>query len=241
MPEPSNPLRIVQNVLRHATKSEEAKHKRVPSAGLDPRLVELRAFQVRRIANTYRDFAAQAQYAAAMRFFLEDLYAPRDFTQRDHDAARAYAFLNKFVPADMLRLAADALELTRLSNTLDETVLRVFTQELSGNAALTPELYAEAYRRSNTYAERQLQIELLGKVMSDSAETAHMLLTGPALRMAKAPAYAAGWNEMYDFLERGHAAFAKVKQADTFLQAIEERETKIMQRIAARDPHPFRE
>jgi hypothetical protein len=240
VPKLANPLHVVQNVLHHAQSSEDAKHKRVESAGLSPQMVQLREFQVRRIANTYRDFAAQPQYAPAMKFFLEDLYAARDFTQRDHDAERAHTFLRKIVPADMLQLATEAIELTGLSNALDETMCRILVSELNWRGELTPALYGEAYRRSNNYAERQRQIELLESVMHDAAETAHMLLTGPAMRMAKAPAYAAGWHEMYDFLERGHQAFAKVKQPDALLDAIEERETKIMRRIAAGEPNPFR-
>lgn len=234
-----NPLKVVQSLLKEAGTNEEAKHKVVASAGLDPQLAKVREFQGQRIAQTYRDFAAQPQFAGVMRFFLEDLYAARDFTQRDHDVQRAHNFLSKVVPAEMLQLATDSIELTQLSNTLDEKLARIAFGELKLKGKVTAEGYAEAYRRSDAYAGRERQIELLVNVMGDAAKTAHMLLSGAALRMAKGPAKAAGWDEMYGFLERGHQAFAKVKQPETFLEAIEERETRIMKKIARGEKKPF--
>lgn len=234
-----NPLRVMQNVLHDVRNSEEAKHKKVTGAGLDPALARVREFQSKRIAQTYRDFAAQPQYAPLMKFFLEDLYAARDFTQRDHDVERAHNFLSKLVPAEMLTLTTDSIELTQLSRTLDERLLEVLTHELNAPKKLTPQIYAEAYRRSDRYPDRERQIDLLVKVMGDAAQTAHLRISGPALLMVKGPAKAAGWDELFGFLERGHHAFAKVKKPEVFLEAIEERETKIMARIQRGDKNPF--
>ncbi len=240
MKDKSNPLRIVQNVLHHAQKSDDAKHRRVESARLPPQMLELRAFQVQRIKQTYRDFGAQPQYAPVLEFFTNDLYGPRDFSQRDYDAKRVHDFLSKFVPVEMLKLTTDALELTQLSYALDEAMLHVLTTQLQFESNLTAGLYAEAYRRCDNYPARERQINLLATAMRDSADTAHMPLSGVALKLAKGPAHAAGWHELYAFLERGHHAFAQVKHPELFLEAIEEREYVIMQRIAARDPNPFR-
>lgn len=239
MPDKANPLRVVQNVLQHARKNKEVTHVLVESAGISPSLACVRDFQARRIAETYRDFTVQPRYAPVMQFFLEDLYAARDFSQRDHDAERAYHFLSKVVPADMLILVTDAIELTRLSNALDQDLLHVLEKELDFHDKLTEKLYAEAYRRCKNYAARQHQIELLVNVMRDAAEAARFPLSGAALRMVKGPAHAAGWHEMYAFLERGHHAFGKIKNPKDFLEAIQARETKIMQQIEARAPHPF--
>lgn len=235
-----NPLRVVQDVLHEAQTSQDAQHRRVEGAGLSPQMAELRLFQVERIAQTYRDFAAQPQYALVMQFFQNDLYAPRDFSQRDHDAQRVHDFLKKFMPAEMLKLASDAIELTRLSYTLDEAMLRVLVEQMRWKTGVTLALYAEAYRRCNNVPLREKQIELLVTVMKDSADTARMPLTGVALKLAKGPAHAAGWHELFAFLERGNQAFAKVKHPEKFREAIEERESEIMHRIMARNPDPFR-
>lgn len=238
MPE-KNPLRVVRNVLDEATKSQDAKHVRVTPTGLDPQLARVREFQVDRIANTYRDFTAQSQYAPVMQFFQEDLYGARDYTQRDHDAERLHNFLQKFFPAEMLKLSSDAIQLSRLTNSLDATLLRVLVEQLNFSDTVTPDLYAEAYRRSDNIPDREHQIELLVVVMGDAAKTAHMLLTGPALKLAKGPAHAAGWHEMFEFLERGHHAFSRVKKPQVILDAIRTRETQIMRAIQSHKPDPF--
>lgn len=240
MKKPGNPLRAIQDVLDNVKHSEEAKHQQVESAGLSPQMARLREFQCNRIGQTYRDFVAQPQYAPVMDFFLSDLYGARDFTQRDHDATRAHNFLKKFVPAEMLKLATDAIELTEASNALDKTLLDVLIRELKFGETLTDSMYAEAYRRCNNYSEREYQIKLLVNVMRDAAKASQMLVASPALRMAKGPMYAAGWVELFDFLDRGRAAFSKVKKPDEFLKAIEERETKIMERIKQGQKKPFR-
>lgn len=239
MSDKQNPLRVVHNVLHHAQKSQDTKHVTVTSSGLADELARLREFQGRRIAHTYRDFTAQPQYAPAMQFFLQDLYGARDYTQRDHDAERIHNFLKKFMPAEMTQLAADAIDLSRLTNHLDNTLSAILVEQLGAPEHLTDDLYAEAYRRSDNYRERRRQIELLVTVMHDSAETARFTLTGPALRMAKGPALAAGWDEMFSFLERGYRAFKPINKAQPLLDAIHERETRIMQRIRANEDEPF--
>jgi hypothetical protein len=234
-----NPLRVVQNVLQQVRHNSDTKHREVKGTGLAPELARLREFQGARIAQTYADFAAQPQYAAVMQFFLEDLYGPRDFSQRDYDVQRLYNFLQKFVPAEMLKLGTDALELRQLSDALDQALLQALRGQ-SGESALTPALYARAYRQSDNIAARERQIELLVRVMHDSADAARLPLTGIALKMVKQPAEAAGWHELYAFLERGRQAFRQVRHPQQFIEAIAERETLIMRRILARAADPFR-
>lgn len=240
MSKKQNPLRVIQNVLHHAHKSEEAKHISVTGAGLSARMARVREFQAKRIAETYRDFTAQPQYASVMKFFQEDLYAARDFTQRDHDAERLHSLLSKFVPQEMLKLSADAIELTRVTHELDAALLQALVERMGDPEVLTAQLYAEAYRRCSNYDEREYQIDLLVRVMSDASETARFPLTGTALRMAKGPAYAAGWQEMYGFLERGYRAFKTLKQSERILEAVKERETRIMEQIKRKDAEPFK-
>ncbi len=61
-----------------------------------------------------------------------------------------------------------------------------------------------------------------------------------ALRLARRPAQIAGLHELQDFLERGFRAYRHMNGAGEFLDAVETRETRILERIYARDPKPFR-
>jgi hypothetical protein len=76
-----------------------------------PRLAELKAWQSKRLAGTYADLASQPRYAAATRFFLEDLYGPKDFSARDEELLRIVPVMEKLLPAHAVETAALAIEL----------------------------------------------------------------------------------------------------------------------------------
>jgi len=62
---------------------------------------------------------------------------------------------------------------------------------------------------------------------------------GFALRAARAPAHAAGFGALQDFLERGFAAFRSMKDAGRMLDAIRERETRLCTALLAGGTTPF--
>ena len=67
----------------------------------------LREWQSERLAHTHADLLADRRFGPACRFFLSDVYAARDFSQRDHDIERMYNSMRLVLPAAMQR----ALEL----------------------------------------------------------------------------------------------------------------------------------
>jgi hypothetical protein len=69
------------------------RQQRVAGVPLDPQLVLLRLWQSQRLAQTSADRLAAPCSGPARRFFLSNLYARRDFSQRDHDVERIAAFL----------------------------------------------------------------------------------------------------------------------------------------------------
>ena len=88
-PKPANPARL----LNISAASAELKHQPVPAMELDPRLALLRGWQANRLACTYADLLNDPHDAPACQFFLNNVYAPTDFSQRDHDLARIHKFL----------------------------------------------------------------------------------------------------------------------------------------------------
>ena len=56
----------------------------------DPHLIQLRAWQMERLAQTHAALLASERYGPACRFFLSDLFAPRDFSQRDQGFQHLY-------------------------------------------------------------------------------------------------------------------------------------------------------
>ena len=73
------------------------------SRATDPALAAsveaVKAYQQRRFAATYSDLLHSPRYAGAARFFLDELYGPRDFSERDAQFARVVPALVRLFPA----------------------------------------------------------------------------------------------------------------------------------------------
>lgn len=218
---------------------ERLKHRKVAQSGLDPQLALLRAWQSRRLARTYADLQAHPRYRPACEFFLDDIYGPRDFSQRDHDIEQMYAFMRRVFPEPMIRPLKLTVEVHRMTSTFDAKLLDVLIKQLNMQDSLTEDMYAEGYRLCDNYVERVKQIEQIYKIGSLLDEVMHHPLTGTTLAIAKGPARRAGWNELTDFIEHGYDAFKHMRGAEKFIKTIRQREKLILDRIYSHEPNPF--
>jgi hypothetical protein len=198
------------------------------------RLARLQRWQLARLRRTYADLAHDERYAAALEFFAEDLYGPHEFTRRDADLRRVLSSWERLLPQRALRAVSAALELESLTLDLDCAML-----ESLGAAAVDEATYARAYRSVDRQGERIRQIRLIVNAGWALDELIHMPAIGAALRMARAPARLAHVMALHTFLERGYAAFARMRDAAPLLNAIETRETRIMAALFAGAPAPF--
>jgi hypothetical protein len=202
------------------------------------RLAEFRAlqhWQSERLHSTYADFAADARYASALEFFVQDLYGPHDFRRRHGDLRKVLHQWQRLLPERALQAVMYALQLEALTQTLDLAVVAA----LDG-VDLTAATYAAAYRRADRRIDRQRQIWLIlaaGRTLDSFTNAA---VVGIALQAAKLPARLLGVSTLQDFLERGYAAFKQMGGATQLLRAIEQRETAILQRLFAGSNDPFR-
>lgn len=243
-PRPPNAVQLLRD-LQH---SAELKHQPSAADGLHLRLALLREWQARRLARTYADLLADPGYRPACEFFLSDIYAPRDFSQRDQDLEHIHQFLARVLPATTIQLLTKTVELNRLTNSLDNHLLQVLVDQLGVTDAVmdavmdavTPELYAEAYRLCDNQAERAYQIDLTQDVLRQVSDWARHRVVSIAMKMAKVPAQRAGWVETYDFLERGYEACRRLKEAQFFVETIAQREKGLLDLIYAGDVTGFK-
>ena len=229
-------------VLLHLQHHEDSQQRRVEAQELDPQLALLRTWQTGRLEQTYPDLLGNAKTGPACRFILSDIYAARDFSQRDHDIEHLYRLLSKFLPEHMLKLLVYAIEMKQLTYQLDQAQVHALVEKLGVTDTITPEHYAEAYRICDNYAERERQIELVVEIIEEICLGLRWPFTGPTLRLARIPAEAAGWFEFYDFLERGYQAMYPMrarKDEQAFIRTIHKREMQILDRIFAGHPDPF--
>lgn len=206
---------------------------------LDPHLELLRQWQTTRMAHTHSDLLASPDYGDACRFFLSDVYGPHDFSQRDQDFMQVYHALGRIFPPRIVKALELVIELNDLTQKLDNKLLQALVSELHVTEIITPDLYAEAYRRCHNYDERMRQIDLVVEVGQEIHRLVHMPFIGLTLRLAHQPTQWMGWFELQDFLERGYVAFKQLSDAEMFLRLIEQRERQILDQIFAGVSNPF--
>ena len=239
MSERGSPKEFIQ-LLLELQHREEAQRQSVSGGDLNPQLARLRLWQTERLRRTYTDLLADEQYRPACEFFLSDIYAARDFSQRDHDAEHLYGMLRRFLPQSMLHLLADTIRLNRLSDRLDRQLLSVLLDDLDlDDRPITPELYSQGYRLCHNQAERKEQIDLLAATLDEAASGSRGIIFKTSLHLARAPALRAGWFELYDFLRRGAQACQPMRNVDHFVATIYQRELSILEKIFAGEAQPF--
>jgi hypothetical protein len=201
----------------------------------------LRAWQARRLADSFRDFLATPRMRPAAEFFLTDLYGERDFSARDRDVARILPMMARLLPDTLLVAATDAIELAVLSHAFDLRMAQALAARPRPDAAITVDDYAAAYRAAGCPRLRRHQIELILGVgwTLDAAVRKHGVYK--LLRASRLPAKAAGLSELQGFLERGFSAFDALGGAGEFLEAIGRREREVSRRLFAGEPDPFGE
>jgi hypothetical protein len=187
------------------------------------RLHDVRTWQATRLARTYDDFRVDRRYARAIEFFLTDLAGPQNFTRRDRDLTFAWPRLQRTLPRPAAEVLARAIEFEVLTAELDHAIVAQLPP-----GPLTDATYAAAYRAVGSREARTRQIELIvgmGRALDGMVSLPGI---GLVLRLAHIPAHAAGFGALQDFLERGFSAFREVHGTERLLDAIRDRERRLM-------------
>ncbi|HMT21115.1 MAG TPA: hypothetical protein PKE20_07720 [Promineifilum sp.] len=231
--------RDAAQLLTHLVEARPGKHVDVEDAELPPAIRLLREWQAARLAMTHRDLLESPRYRPATLFFLSDVYAPRDFSQRNYDIQKAYNAMRKAVPERVVHVLAETIELHQFTDELDAKLVEALFNQLGVGEHITHEQYAEAYRICDNYADRARQIDMIVRIGRSVDRIVRLPFIGLTLRLAHTPAVLAGWHELQGFLERGYAAFKHMKGAEVFLSTIVTREMGILDRIYAGNSDPF--
>jgi hypothetical protein len=201
---------------------------------------ELRAFQARRLAFTHADLLESPRYRTATRFFLDELYGVKDFSQRDAELARVIPTLTRFLPEAALETIADAVELDALSERLDLATAKALVADPAiRGRPVDDDAYARAFRAAGSRSDRERQVELVEHIGRALDRLVRHPLLGGLLGAMEGPARLAGLAAMHEFLASGFRAFKAMKGADVFLRTVIDRERTLMGRIWADEPDPI--
>lgn len=199
-----------------------------------PRLADVKAWQARRLAQSYADLSASPRYAKATAFFLGDLYGEKDFSSRDEAMLRIYPVMVRTLPESAVATAALAIEVDALSEELDRRIAAVLEP-----GPITEASYARAYRQAGTRAERLRQIELIDEVGRRLDALVVKPFIHATLKLMRRPAKMLGMEDLQAFLEHGFEAFRHMGGAQEFLATVSGRETAILNRLFSGHPSPI--
>ena len=213
-------------ILEHLAQVETERARRQADARHAERVAAVKRYQHARFEATYADMLTSPKYALAARFFLEDLYGPHDFSQRDGEFARVVPALVRLFPKEIVATVEALAALHALSERLDGAMADVLTA-----MPLTASSYGEAWRGVGLAEERERQIELMLAVGQALDRYTRKPLLRHSLRLMRGPAQAAGLSTLQRFLEKGFETFAEMRGAAPFLGAIVERERALAARL----------
>lgn len=213
-------------ILQHLEAVNVERAARAADGGLASRVTQVKEFQQARFAHTYADLLAHPRYAGASKFFLDDLYGPGDFSQRDAQFARVVPGLVRLFPHEVAETVEALTALHALSEQLDTEMARHV--DVGPVSAAT---YLAAWRLTGRPQSRQRQIDLMVEVGHALDVYTRRPLLRHSLHLMRAPARVAGLSSLQAFLECGFDTFRAMHGADEFLAQIAERERALAAKL----------
>lgn len=207
------------DIARHLEVVAAERQRRTALPGLSERVTALKAFQQRRFSHTYADLLASSRYAAAARYFLDELYGPTDFTSRDAQFARVAPAVARVFPSQVAETIAILGELHALSETLDTAMGMQLADE-----RITAADYIAAWQAVGRADDRERQIALTLRIAAHLDRLTRLPLLRNALGLMRGPARAAGLGDLQRSLESGFDTFRAMKGVDEFVALIGSRE-----------------
>lgn len=217
-------------ILANLRQVEAERARRTAAPGLAAKVEAVKHFQHRRFAKTYSELLNSDRYEPAARFFLDELYGPRNFVERDAQFAKVVPTVVRLFPKTLVDTVAALAELHALSERLD-TALGLALPGPHIDAAT----YALAWQTSSHVAERELQIALTVELGLSLDRLTRKPLLRKSLRMMRAPAIAAGLGELQTLLERGFESFGAMRGAQDFLGIVGRSERSLANQLFAGD------
>jgi hypothetical protein len=201
--------------------------------------VAIKSFQARRFEGTYADLLATREYGGAARFFLEDLYSDKDYTQRDAQFARIAGGLQRLFPQQVIETAVGLAQLHVLTEELDRHMADVWVGLDVAGPTDDAARYLACWSAVGRESDRELQLEMVLKIGFELDRLTRVTGLRMMLRMMRRPAMAAGLGSLQTFLESGFDIFAhmsgKGSGARYFLSTIRDRESSWIKRLSSDD------
>lgn len=216
--------------LRRASQADPA---------LQNAITSVKRFQARRFTQTYADLLSGGPYKNATRFFLEELYSEKDYSQRDAQFSRIAGALQTFFPKQVVAIAVSLAKLHALTEDLDHKmgIEWLSAKRLAPNNET--QRYGRAWRAVGRREDRNTQLKDILDVGVELNKLTQASGLRMMLKMMRGPASAAGLSSLQRFLESGFDTFAQMngrgKGAREFLGIVQEREALLIEEFFSSD------
>jgi hypothetical protein len=178
----------------------------------------------------FADLYEQPGYAEAIDFTMNDL-AGVGISSRDRDLERAAPAVTRMLPLGALKTIASAAE---MNARVLESNIAIYHALLVGNKLpdlITEIDYCIACRKASSLEELVELVHLITGLGRTLKSLIHIPMIGMTLRAMRAPAHAAGFGALQDFLERGYTTFKQIPDIGLFLSEIEIRMVEVFTQI----------
>ena len=221
---------IATRILQSLAAVDAERRRRAADPALAAGVVAVKAYQQARFERTHADLFDHPRYGRATRFFVDELYGPQDFAQRDAQFSRIVPALVRLFPDDIVETVEALAAVHALSERLDSALAGHL-----GGAAPSRASYVRAWQATGEPASRRRQLELVMRIGQSLDRHTRSLMLRTSLKAMRGPARAAGLGTLQAFLEAGFEAFGAMRGAREFLATIETRETALVERLFAPD------
>ncbi len=208
-----------EEILANLKIVSDERARRMADPAVDRCVADLKRYQQQRFCHTYADLLASPRYGTAARFFLDELYGPTDFTNRDAQFARVVPSLVLMMPHEVIQTVIVLSALHALTEVLDTAMARH-----APGAQWTPDVYRQAWQKTGRRADRDTQVTSTLSLAAGLDGLTRNPFLRKSLRLMRLPARLSGLQDLQHFLETGFDAFGAMAGAQDFIHLIETRE-----------------
>ena len=178
----------------------------------------------------FSDLLDPKGYAEAVDFVVSDLCGV-GISERDRDIERATPVIVRSLPGRSLDTAAAAVDLNAAALEINLGIWRALLNDRELPAVISEADYIDACRATSSY-EGCMELVQLAVDLGDTLRSlVRIPLIGGLLRTMRAPAHAAGFGALQEFLETGFVTFRQISDIDRFLELLHRRMDQIFDHI----------
>jgi len=201
-------------------------------------LTQLTLWQSERLKRTHHDLYHAPNYTQGLTFLFDELYSAQDFSDRDRDLERIFPKMIKLLPKTVIGTVSLLVELNLLTQKLDHELAHAIFHKLN-YTDINEQSYCEAYRYCNNQDQRQYQIKLSSELGEKMDKYARSNLINFSLKITETPAEMAGLSKLHAFIMRGFTAFHTMKDVQTLMDTLTQRESVVLENIYTGQERPF--